>query len=110
MMNRWWLAAGAIALSILQAWDSNALDAEAPVKAIVGAGVILPALAIGLTGDWTVRLVAVGVAVVLLFAARAVSSVAMPELALAAVFPGILMLLDRFASLQRRAAARHGKS
>jgi len=110
MANKWWLAAAALGLSLLQAWDSNALDSEGSIKLLIAAGVALPALTIGLTRHGGLRLVAVAVGVVLLFVSRAVSNISMPELALAAVFPGIIGLLDNFVSLQKRTATRNGEA
>ena len=93
------VAVAALLISSLQAWDANALDAERSVQFMVAAGVLLPALAILLTRDVRVRGVAVLAAAVLMVLARVVSAQHMPALALAAVFPAMLILLDHVRTL-----------
>ena len=103
-MSKLLVAGAALLIASLQAWDSNALDAESSVQVIIAVGVLLPAVAIVATRDIRVRGAAVVVAVMLMALARFVSAQPMPELALAAAFPATLILLDhirRLASQKR---------
>lgn len=99
------LAVLALLVSALQAWDSNALEASGPVQLMIAAAIVTPGLTILRSRQFLVRLVAVGLAAVLLVGARVASDVPLPELVLAAAFPGILVLLDHFRTVQ--ATARH---
>jgi hypothetical protein len=101
-MSKSLLAFCALVVSSFQAWDSHALDAEPFVRALVLIGVLLPASAIVATRDVRVRGAAVLAAAVLMIAARALSAFHLPELALAAFFPGALVLLDHFRDLAAR--------
>ena len=92
----------ALVVSSLQAWDSHALKAEAGVQAIVLAGVLLPALALLASRDVRIRGAAVVAAAGLMVVARVISTQPMPGLALAAFFPGMLVLVDHFRALGRR--------
>ena len=98
-MSRVLLAACALVVSSLQAWDSHALDASLGVQALIFGGVVLPAAALLLTRDVLIRGGAVLAAAILMVAARAISATPMPGLALAAFFPGILVLLDHIRTL-----------
>lgn len=101
-MSKLVLALCAFAIAALQAWDSHALQAEPAVRIMVLVGVLLPAVAIGATRDFRVRGVAVLAAAVLMVTARLLSAQHMPELALAALFPGMVILLDHFRGLATR--------
>ena len=99
MMSKTVLGILALAIGLLQAWDSNALQAEGVVQGVILVAVLLPAAALAATRGVLFRGAAVALAAVLLMAARYVSAVSMPELALAALFPGILLLFDHIRSL-----------
>ena len=98
-MSKILLAACALVIATLQAWDSRALAAEALPRALIVAGILLPASAIAWTTDVRVRGLAVLVAAIGLAAARVVSNAEMPGLALAAFFPGIIVLFDHVRSM-----------
>ena len=98
-MSKSLVAVAALLIAFLQAWDSNALEAEPSVQLIIAVGVLLPAAAILATRDIRVRGASVVVAATLMGLARFVSSQHMPELALAALFPATLILLDHIRSL-----------
>jgi hypothetical protein len=104
-MNKWLLAALTLTASALQAWDSNALDAEGGVQWLIAAGVILPAATVLLSAHAGIRLAAAGAAVVILLGARFLSGVHMPELALAGGFAGILILAAQIWPDARKSAA-----
>lgn len=94
-MNRYLLATLALMVSALQAWDSNAQDAMTSVQLLIAAGVLLPAAAIVVSPGYGIRLAASGAAILVFALARWISDVAHPELMLAGVFPGILILVSR---------------
>ena len=104
MLNRWLLAALALALSVLQAWDSHALGAEPAAIA----GIALVILLIPVTIVWSRhpgrRFAVAAVAVICFSAIRLLSSAHLPELALAGVFPALLVLMDYLAGRQSRPA------
>jgi hypothetical protein len=102
-MSRPLLALAALAVSALQAWDSHALDAERFIQAAILVGVIVPAGAIAVSGDVRVRAGAVVLSAVLMVLARLLSEIPLPGLALAAFFPGIIVLLEHMAALNRQA-------
>ena len=93
-MSRVLLAFCALAISSLQAWDSHALDASRGIQLLILVGVLLPAAALLATGDVRSRGGAVLASAVLMVIARVLSETPLPGLALAAFFPGILVLLD----------------
>ena len=103
-MSKLLMSVIALAIASLQAWDSNALEAERSVQLIIAVGVLLPAAAILVTRDIRMRGAAVFVAVTLMGLARFVSAQHMPELGLAALFPAMLILLDHL----RRLASQKG--
>ena len=97
------LALLAVVVSALQAWDSHALEATMPVQLVIAAAVVIPCLAILGSRQLLVRLVAVTLSALLLVGARMASDVPLPALVLAAAFPGILVLLDHFRTVQATA-------
>ena len=99
----WILATLALAIATLQAWDSHVLLTDAMTQILVVAAIPLPALAIALARDTRVRLAAVVAAAVLLVIARTVSSVPLPDLTLAAFFPGWIVLFDHVRMLHEPA-------
>src|SRR5262245_46991633 len=101
MKRRWTLALAMGVVSVLQAWDSGVLAAEAFVQGMAAVGALLPAASVLVTDDPRVRGAAVGIAAVILVAARYLSSVHLPELALAAFFPAMLVLFDHVGGLHR---------
>jgi len=105
-MSKSLLALVALVIASLQAWDSHALQAEAFVQVMILIGVVTPAIAIFVTRDVRVRGAAVLAAASLMVLARVVSDQAMPALALAALFPATLVLLDhtRTLSAQKNAS------
>jgi hypothetical protein len=101
MKRRWTLALAMASVSLLQAWDSGVLTAEGFVQGMAAGGALLPAAAVLLTDDPRVRGAAVALAALLLVGARYLSSVHLPELALAAFFPAMLVLFDHLSGLHR---------
>ena len=98
-MSKSLMAVVALSIACLQAWDSNAWQAERSVQLIIAVGVLLPAVAILVTRDIRVRGTAVLVAGTLMVLARFVSGQHMPELALVAFFPATIILLDHIRTL-----------
>ena len=90
----------ALSVGLLQAWDSNALLAERPIQVLILVAVLIPPAAIAATRDMRIRGASIVLTATLLIAARFLSSVDMPELALAALFPGILVLMDHFRTMK----------
>jgi hypothetical protein len=107
-MTQLLLALLVVAVSALQAWDSHALEASGPVQLVIAGAIVIPGLAILRFQQLLVRLVAVGISALLLVGARIVSDVPLPELVLAAAFPGILVLLDHFRAVQTAASQARG--
>jgi membrane-associated phospholipid phosphatase len=104
-MNKWLLAALALTVSALQAWDSSALTSEGGVQLLIATAVLLPAATVILSSHAGVRLSAAGAAIALLGIARLVSEAHMPELMLAGAFAGILILASQLFPTARRSAA-----
>jgi uncharacterized membrane protein len=50
MQNRTLWVTGSLVLGFLQAWDSGALQAQPLAQALIAAGMLAPAAAIGLSG------------------------------------------------------------
>jgi len=98
-MSKVLMSVVALAIASLQAWDSNALEAERSVQVIIAVGVLLPAAVMLATRDIRVRGGAIVVALTLMGLARFVSAQHMPELGLAAIFPAMLILVDHIRSL-----------
>lgn len=94
------LALLAVAVSALQAWDSHALEASGLLQLVIAVAVVIPALTILRSRNLQIRLAAVGLSALLLVGARIASDAHLPELVLAAAFPGILVLLDHFRTVQ----------
>jgi len=91
-----WLAAGLIAgLSALQAWDSGAFSAGVGplISALAVTASLIPAASLLLSERRGVHAGAVLAAAALLVTARVVAPVPLPELLLAAVFGGIVLLV-----------------
>ena len=93
------LATLALVVAGAQAWDAGALGAAAGIQLLTAVGVALPAIGILASRSAGVRFAMVVSAVIVLVTARLLSAVPLPELALAAAFPGILVLLDHFRTL-----------
>jgi hypothetical protein len=110
MLNRWLLAALALAVAALQAWDSHGLEAGAGSIAGIITAVLLPPIAIVVSRNAAVRLTAAATAVALLAVVRFLSLAHLPELVLAGGFPAVLILVDYLAETQRRAAKQTRES
>lgn len=90
--NRLLWAAGILAIGLLQAWDSNALQADAFARALIVAGVVLPAAAIAAPVGQLARIVALIAAAALLTWARMITPVSMNALHIG-LFPAALYIL-----------------
>jgi hypothetical protein len=102
MTLRGGLAATALLLGALQAWDSHVLSAEPNVQLLVALAIVLVPIALLATPRTPAHLAAAATAIAVLALARVVSSVPLPEIVLAALFPAVLVLL-----LHARALANH---
>jgi hypothetical protein len=88
--KRQWLSAGVIlALGLLQAWDSNTLEAGNTIALMLAAAVAVPAAAALITSRADVRWTAVAVTAGLVVGARITSPIALPE-------SGLLILIAAF--------------
>jgi hypothetical protein len=103
--DRLW-AGLALALGLLQAWDSGGFGAGADVAALVAAGVVIPAGAIALTRVQEVRIGAIVAGFVLLTWARVISPVALNTLHVSLFVPALYVLV--FTGLLRRGARAEG--
>jgi hypothetical protein len=72
---------------------------------LIAAGVLLPAVTIAASQSAVTRLVAAAVSIAIFVAARLLSQMHLPELALAGVFPAILILASQMWPPVRRSAA-----
>ena len=75
----------ALPMALVQAWDSNGLDAGPLVMALVAAAIALPSLALVVTSHPGVYAAAEGIAIALLLAAKIVTPVALPALGFVAL-------------------------
>ena len=90
--NRMPWAGGALAVGLLQAWDSNALQAGAFAQMLIGLGVVAPAVAIAAPAGQAVRLSALVLGFALLTWARMISPVSLNALHIG-LFPAAIYLL-----------------
>jgi hypothetical protein len=93
VLHRRLVAVLVLGLGILQAFDSGIRHAPASVLVLVGAGLVLPALAFWLSARPLVHLCAAGTFLVITVVARVISPSPLPELALAAWFPAIAAIV-----------------
>jgi len=89
------IGAAALAVGLLQAWDSNALQAGAVAQVLVAVGVALPAAAIVLSTEPGPRLLALIAGALLLTWARVIAPVPMNALHLAIFAPALFVLASR---------------
>lgn len=95
MINqRYVMIAVCVVLGALQAWDSHALSAEPFIQVMIAIAILLAPIALAVSADTQVHLGAVVAAAGLLALARLLSAVHLPELVLAAFFPGMLLLVN----------------
>jgi hypothetical protein len=98
-MPNTWFAIVALVIGLLQAWDSNAFEADAFTQLLVIVAVLIPPVAMAATRDMRVRGAALLAAAVLLSVTRRFADVHLPGLVLAAFFPAAMVLLDYIRSL-----------
>lgn len=92
--RRFWMVL-AIAIGLLQAWDSGAFDTGAGPALLALAGVLVPAVGIGVTALARLHVVMVLVGAALLTSARMVSPVALNTLHLALMPVVIYLVVSR---------------
>lgn len=92
LQNRMVLACGALAVGLIQAWDSNALQAGAFAQILIVAGIVVPVTAIAAPVERAVRLMALILGAVLLTWARMISPVSLNAIHLG-LFPAALYIL-----------------
>ena len=92
LQNRVLWAGVMLAVGVLQAWDSNALQAGSFLGAIVALGILTPSMAIAATTDRPVRIAALLVGAILLTWARMRAPVTLNTLHLA-IFPAAIYIL-----------------
>ena len=102
MSNRGFWFVAALAIGLLQAWDSNTLEAGAFEQLLIGAALLLPAASIAAPVDHGFRLGALAAGAALLTWARIASPVQMNTLHLA-LFPAALYILFVHNFMGRRA-------
>jgi hypothetical protein len=105
MRNRMFWAGGSLVVGLLQAWDSNAFQADGVARLLVVTGVVLPSVAIAAAAGRRAALVALIGGALLLTAARTLSPVPMNALHIALLVPAIYVL---FVSRIGAAAANLG--
>jgi hypothetical protein len=88
-VRRVYIAAGVLAIGLLQAWDSHIFEAGATVIVLALAGVAAPPAALVLSGHRRAHVAGVAIGALLLVAARIVSSIPLPALLLASLFAGL---------------------
>jgi hypothetical protein len=96
---RYALAVLGLTIAALQAWDSNALRAEPSIQALIAIGIVIVPGAMMATPKTHLPLIATLAAMPLLALARLLSATHMPELALAAFFPGVLAMINHMREL-----------
>ena len=104
--NRFWLAAAAVALGLLQAWDSGVLRAAPWVQLVVATAVVVPPVVWGARMPFGMQALSVVLAFVLLTVARMAATVPLPTLHLAAFAPALLVFVLR--GLELRASGVEG--
>ena len=92
MQNRTLWVTGSLVMGLLQAWDSGALQAPPFAQALIAAGVIAPAAAIGLSANFYARVSALIAAAALLAWARIVTPVSLNALHIGLMVPAIYIL------------------
>jgi hypothetical protein len=97
----WMLAS--LAVGVLQAWDSGVLWAGAGAQTLTAIGLLAPIVAIGVTEDFRIRIVALASGALLLVWARAIAAVPLNTLHLALFVPALYIL---FVSGMARTLAR----
>lgn len=95
------LATLSFVIAAAQAWDAGALNAVPAIQLLVVVAITMPSIGILISRSGSVRLGMAASSGLMLSIARVLSSVALPGLTLAAVFPAILILLDHVRSLQQ---------
>lgn len=90
--NRALWIAGSLLIGFLQAWDSGALQAGAAAQALIAAGILTPAIAIGATRNAVVRIGALIAAAALLAWARMIAPVTLNALHIGLLVPAMYIL------------------
>lgn len=111
MQNRMLWAAGTLALGLLQAWDSGALQAGTFARGLIAAGIVLPPLAIAAPANQAIRIAALVVAAAFLTWARMISPVPMNALHIG-LFPAALYILfvTRWIDMQTTRSDHHQRA
>jgi hypothetical protein len=104
--NRFWLAAAAVALGLLQAWDSGVLRAAPWIQVGVAMAVVVPPVVWGARMPFAVQALSVVLAFALLTMARMAATVPLPTLHLAVFVPAVLVFVLR--GLELRASGVEG--
>jgi hypothetical protein len=92
MQNRALWVAMSLLLGFLQAWDSGALLVQPFAQALIAAGVLAPAAALGLTEHFYARLAALIAGVVLLAWARMIAPISLNALHIGLLVPAMYIL------------------
>ena len=92
MNNRTLWVTGSLVMGFLQAWDSGGLQAPPFAQALIAAGVIAPAAAIGLSANFYARVSALIAAMVLLAWARILTPVSLNALHIGLMVPAMYIL------------------
>jgi len=104
------VAALAAVLGLLQAWDSGAFSAGSTILVLVLVAIAIPVATLILFRNGGLALVAVLIAAVLTVVARILSPVPLPELTLAVVFPGMLVVFTSMAEAKRELSIEASKT
>jgi hypothetical protein len=97
-----------VAMSVLQAWDSDVERAPSPIVALVGAAILAPTLAYVATRDPRLRFGAVALSGALVLVARIVSPIPQGELFMIPWLAFMLLWLERIAETWRRERRPNG--
>jgi hypothetical protein len=92
MHNRMLWAVLSVVFGGLQAWDSGILQAGSTAAWLVGIGVLLPAIALATTANWTAWIAALVAGAVLLVAGRMSSSVSLNAVHIGLLVPAMYVL------------------
>ena len=99
-----WGTAAILVMGSLQAWDAGVLGAPAYIAALVALAITIGITALLLTEGMGTRFIASGVAFALLFGARMLSPIPLPELGLV----GFIIVMILVCAPGMRAAKRNG--
>ena len=92
MQNRALWVTGSLLVGFLQAWDSGALQAQPFAQALIAAGILAPAAAIGLTQHFYARITALIAAALLLAWARMITPISLNALHIGLFVPAMYIL------------------